>query len=70
MLDIAIVIDFLKLGTAVQRTKLIDHLQTQFDDYPCTVQIHGLTKLGLMELTRNRRTPALAERIIAMGNEG
>jgi Rne/Rng family ribonuclease len=64
-----IVIDFLKMASVTQRRKLIDHLQDQFDDDPCTVQIHGLTKLGLLELTRNRRTPTLAERVQALGIE-
>lgn len=65
-----IVIDLLKMPSVTGRRKVMDHLQTQFDDDPCTVQIHGLTKLGLLELTRNRRTPTLAERVAAMGEEG
>jgi ribonuclease G len=65
-----IVIDLLKMPSVTGRRKVIDHLQVQFDDDPCTVQIHGLTKLGLLELTRNRRTPTLAERVAAMGEEG
>lgn len=64
-----IMIDFLKMATSVQKNKVIDLLQIQFDDDPCTVQIHGFTKLGLMELTRSRRTPTLAERIDALGIE-
>lgn len=64
-----IVIDFLKMPQAAQRKKIIDFLQTQFDDDPCTVQIHGFTKLGLLELTRARRTPTLAERVRALGLE-
>lgn len=64
-----IIIDFLKMTSTTQRRKVIDHLQTQFDDDPCTVQIHGLTKLGLLELTRNRRTPTLAERVETLGLE-
>ncbi len=64
-----IIIDFLKMPNVTQRRKLIDHLQNQFDDDPCTVQIHGLTKLGLLELTRNRRTPTLAERVETLGAE-
>ena len=29
---------------------------------PCTVQIHGRTPAGLIELTRKRRTPPLQDR--------
>ena len=32
-------------------------------DDPYTVQIHGLTKLGLMEVSRARRTPPLSEKL-------
>lgn len=62
-----IVIDLLKMTNAAQRNKVLDTLQGQFDDDPCTVQIHGLTKLGLLELTRARRTATLAERVHALG---
>lgn len=62
-----IIIDFLKMANITQRRKITDHLQNQFDDDPCTVQTHGFTKLGLLELTRNRRTPTLAERVEVMG---
>lgn len=64
-----IVIDFIKMPNVTQRRKIIDHLQNQFDDDPCTVQIHGFTKLGLLELTRARRTPTLAERVETLGIE-
>lgn len=64
-----LIIDFIKMPNVTQRRKVIDHLQNQFDDDPCTVQIHGFTKLGLLELTRNRRTPTLAERVETLGVE-
>ncbi len=57
------IIDLLKMPNITARRKVMEFLETQFDDDPCTVQIHGLTKLGLLELTRNRRTPTLAERV-------
>jgi ribonuclease G len=63
-----IIIDFMKMTSVVQKNKVIDLLEQQFDDDPCTVQIHGFTKLGLLELTRNRRTPTLTERIAALGD--
>jgi ribonuclease G len=57
-----IVVDFLKLKSKDDEAKLMRALETAIGEDPCTVQIHGLTKLGLVELTRKRRTPPLAER--------
>lgn len=57
-----IVIDFLKMKKAADKTKLKQALEEYFDDDPCTVQFHGFTKLGLGEVTRQRRTPPLLER--------
>ncbi len=57
-----IIVDFLKLESKKDEGKLIAELEKLIDDDPCTVQIHGMTSLGLMELTRSRRTPALQER--------
>ena len=58
-----IIVDFIKLRTAAEKTKLKKTLGEVFDYDNCTVHIHGLTKLGLMELTRQRRTPSLKSRI-------
>lgn len=58
-----VAVDFLKLKTAKDRVALEKALSAVFDDDPCTVQLHGLTGLGLMELTRARRTPPLQERL-------
>lgn len=64
-----IVIDFLKMNAQAQREQISALLQSQFDDDPCTVHVHGFTKLGLMELTRARRTPTLAERLATLEEE-
>ena len=58
-----IVIDFLKLPKKDDQKRLLKALEPIFDTDPCTVQIHGLTALGLAEITRKRRTPALTERL-------
>jgi len=57
-----IVVDFLKMDSKKDKDALLAALKEIAADDPCTVQIHGLTKLGLMEITRKRRTPALQER--------
>lgn len=58
-----ILIDFLKSQSKKDEGKLIAALEDAFNDDPCTVQIHGMTKLGLMEITRKRRTPGLKDRL-------
>lgn len=58
-----IVIDFLKLSKKADQVKLLKALGEIFDTDPCTVQIHGMTALGLVEITRKRRTPPLSERL-------
>ncbi len=56
-----IIIDFLKMNKAGENA-LLKELKRAINQDPCTIQIHGFTKLGLMELTRKRRTPSLSER--------
>lgn len=58
-----IIVDFLKMNSKKEREKLIKALDSIVIEDPCTVQIHGMTNLGLVEITRNRRTPALQERL-------
>lgn len=57
-----IIVDFLKLSGKKEQKTLLEALQTIFEKDPCTVQLHGITGLGLVEITRKRRTPALQER--------
>lgn len=57
----AIAVDFLK-GKPGEEERLVSTLEEAFNEDPCTVQIHGFTKLGFLELTRKRRTPPLRER--------
>lgn len=58
-----IVIDFLKMQGKKDESALLKVLEDSFYEDPCTVQIHGLTKLGLLEITRRRRTPPLHDRL-------
>ncbi len=62
----AIIIDFLKMNGKDDEKKLIKALEDAFNDDPCTVQLHGMTKLGMIEATRQRRTPPLKERYDAV----
>lgn len=58
----AIVIDFLKMKDKAEQQALLFALADYFNEDACTVQVHGFTNLGFLEITRNRRTPALIER--------
>ncbi len=58
-----ILIDFLKFPKKADQVEFTKRLEEIFDTDPCTVQIHGMTALGLLEITRKRRTPPLAERL-------
>jgi Rne/Rng family ribonuclease len=57
-----IMIDFLKFHGKKEETEILRALEAAIAQDPCTVQIHGKTALGLVEITRNRRTPPLHER--------
>ena len=57
-----IVVDFLKAQNKKDEGQLIAAMERAIQKDSCTVQLHGLTKLGLMEITRKRRTPPLDER--------
>jgi len=56
-----IMIDFLRMDKKGQNA-LLETLKEEIQHDPCTVQIHGFTKLGLIEATRKRRTPSLNAR--------
>lgn len=57
-----ILVDFLKMKSKEDSEALRKSFEDFIMDDPCTVQLHGMSSLGLMEITRSRRTPALQER--------
>lgn len=59
-----VLIDFLKMnGGKAEKQQLLDALVRAAEADPCTVQIHGFTGLGLVEITRKQRTPPLLLRM-------
>lgn len=58
----AILIDFINLKDEKERKNLLEAFEKLVNEDPCTIQIHGFTKLGLLEISRQRRTPTLYER--------
>lgn len=59
----AILIDFIGMEERTQRAKLLDMLEKAFDNDPAAAQIHGFTRLGIIEITRKRRTATYAEKL-------
>ena len=60
----AIVVDFLKMGGRSERNLLIDAFRAQVAADPAGCHVLGLSGLGLLELTRRRVGPSLAEELL------
>ncbi len=58
-----VLVDFLKMKSKKDNDELTRQMKKFFNDDPCTVQHHGLTNLGLYELTRQKRNPSLHDRM-------
>ena len=56
-----IVVDALKMPQRTDTNKFINALKNATTDDPAGVDVFGITKLGLMEMTRTRQGPSLAE---------
>lgn len=66
-----IMIDFLRMKSKKEQDALLETVRDAFDHDPCTIQVHGFTSLGLLEITRQRRTLPLADRLeLIMETEG
>ena len=59
----AILIDFISMPTKTDRTRIVETLEKELADDPHGTQIHGFTRLGIMEVTRKRRDATLAEKL-------
>ena len=56
-----IVVDFLSMSRRADGERLLAALNAAVRDDPVQTEVYGLSRLGLVELTRARRGPALAE---------
>ena len=65
-----IMVDFITMKSKAENTKLLKALNESLADDPCTVTCHGITSLGIFELSRQRRTPTLEEKLIMVENGG
>jgi ribonuclease G len=64
-----ILVDFAGTQSTDEQKRLSIALHKSFDDDPCTVELHGITKLGLYEISRHRRTPTLMDRVNLLQGE-
>ena len=60
----AIVIDALKMARSDDRKQVLTTLRRLLKDDPATGHVLGISNLGLIEMTRTRLGPSLAERMI------
>jgi len=58
----AILIDFINLPEKTQRARLYDLVEEAFEGDASSTVVHGFTRLGIMEITRKRRTGWHAEK--------
>jgi ribonuclease E/ribonuclease G len=59
----AILVDFINMEQKNERIRLLEAVQALFADDTANAQVHGFTRLGIMEITRKRRTASLAEKL-------
>lgn len=57
-----ILIDFINMKDKRQKEKVLEAFEKEAAHDACTIDIHGWTKTGLLELTRARRTPSLQDK--------
>ena len=59
----AILIDFINMDQKMERVRLLEAVELAFADDTANAQVHGFTRLGMIELTRKRRSATLAEKL-------
>ncbi|MBU6475126.1 MAG: ribonuclease E/G [Alphaproteobacteria bacterium] len=57
----AILVDFINMDKKDARRDVLETLTAAVADDPAAAQVHGFTRLGMVEITRRRRTASLAE---------
>jgi len=59
----AILVDFIGMHLKAERIRLIETMEKLLAWDTANAEVHGFTRLGIMELTRKRRTATYAEKI-------
>lgn len=60
-----VVVDFIDMRAERDRERLIAELTHAVSDDPSAVQVHGMTRLGLVEMVRPRRGPPVPDLLLA-----
>ncbi|MBI3441746.1 MAG: ribonuclease E/G [Proteobacteria bacterium] len=60
----AILIDFINMEQKNERVRLLEAMESILADDAGNAQVHGFTRLGIMEITRKRRSAMLMEKLI------
>lgn len=58
----AIMVDFINMKLKTERYEVMQHLKKYLGRDPANTLLHGFTRLGIMEITRTRRTATLSEK--------
>ncbi len=65
-----IMADFINMKSKKDKEAILEELEKSFVNDPCTAQCHGITELGVFEISRQRRTPTLQEKLIMFEMDG
>lgn len=59
----AILVDFIGMHQKSERIRLVDTMASLLQNDHAAAEVHGFTRLGIIEITRKRRTATLAEKL-------
>lgn len=59
----AILIDFINMDQKPERARLLETMEEAVANDAATTQVHGFTRLGIIEMTRKRRSATLMEKL-------
>lgn len=62
-----VVVDFVNMARAGDREAVIQRLSSAVADDPVATHVYGMSRLGLVEITRARRGPPLADLLLVKG---
>ena len=65
----AILVDFINMAQKSERFRLMETLENLYAGDSASAQVHGFTRLGIIEITRKRRTATRAEKMADNANE-
>lgn len=65
----AILIDFISMHQKSERFQLIENLTALFTDDGAGVEVLGFTRLGIIEMTRKRRTASYHEKMLVLTSQ-